>query len=138
MENRKKVSFIVGICIVLIAIFSAVILYKNIRPSKGLSYEQITMEQAAEYMEYGSGYVLLDVRERKEYEEGHIPGAICIPQGLIETQAPEILTDKEQMIYVYCRSGNRSKTAAQKLCDLGYTNITEIGGILDWQGETEK
>lgn len=138
MENRKKVSFIVGICIVLIAIFSAVILYKNIRPSKGLSYEQITMEQAAEYMEYGSGYVLLDVRERKEYEEGHIPGAICIPQGLIETQAPEILTDKEQMIYVYCRSGNRSKTAAQKLCDLGYTNITEIGGILDWQGETER
>lgn len=138
MENIKKVSFIVGICIALIAVFSAVILYKNIRPSKGLPYEQITMEQAAEYMEYGSGYILLDVREQSEYEEGHIPGAVCIPQGLIETQAPEILTDKEQMIYVYCRSGNRSKTAAQKLCDLGYTNITEIGGILDWTGETEK
>lgn len=138
MENIKKVSLIVGICIALIAVFSTVILYKNIRPSKGLPYEQITMEQAAEYMEYGSGYVLLDVREQSEYAEGHIPGAICIPQGLVEDQAPEILTDREQMIYVYCRSGNRSKTAAQKLCNLGYTNITEIGGILDWTGETEK
>ena len=138
MDHSRKIFYIVSICIVLIAVFSGVVLYKNVRPTKGLSYEQITMEQAAEYMGYGSDYILVDVREPEEYDQGHIPGAICIPQGLIEMQAPEKLQDKEQMIYAYCRSGNRSKTASQKLCDLGYTNITEIGGILDWTGETEK
>lgn len=138
MEHKKIVFYIVGICSILIAIFSAIVMYKNVQPSKGLEYEQITMEQAKEYMEYGSGYILLDVREQSEYEEGHIPGAICLPLGSIKQQAQTVLKDKEQMIYVYCRSGNRSKTAAKELCELGYENITEIGGILDWQGETEK
>lgn len=138
MEHTKKVSWIVGLCIFLTVVFSAVILIKTLWPSKGLPYEQVTMEQAAEYMEYEEGYILLDVRTREEYDGGHIPGAVCIPHEEIKEKAEMLLPDKEQMIYVYCRSGNRSKQAAQALCDLGYTNITEIGGILDWTGETEK
>ncbi len=138
MEDSKKAFFIIGICIILIGVFSAFILYKSLRPGRGLPYEQITMEQAAEYMSYEAGYLLLDVRTQEEYAEGHIPGAICIPNEEIEYQAERLLPDKEQLIYVYCRSGRRSKEAAQKLCDMEYANITEIGGILDWQGETEK
>lgn len=138
MEHTKKASLIVVFCIILTAFFSLIILYKTIRPGRGLPYEQITMEQAMEYMEYGSEYILLDVREESEYAEGHIPGAVCVPVGVLENKAEEFLPDKEQMIYIYCRSGNRSKEAALKLCNMGYTNITEIGGIIDWPGETEK
>lgn len=138
MEHTKKVSVIVGVCILLTAVFSAIILWKTLRPSKGLSYEQITMEQAAEYMEYETDYILLDVRTEEEYATGHIPGAICISHDEIGEKADAMLPDKEQMIYVYCRSGNRSQQAAQALCDLGYTNVTEMGGIIDWTGETEK
>ena len=138
MEHTNKVFLIVGLCIFLTAAFSAAILIKTLWPSKGLPYEQITMEQAAEYMEYESDYILLDVRTEEEYAKGHIPGAICISSDEIKAKANELLPDKEQMIYVYCRSGNRSKKAAQTLCSMGYTNITEIGGIIDWTGETEK
>lgn len=138
MEHSKKVFLIVGSCIVLVGVVSAFILYKTLNPSRGKDYEQITMEQAAEYMEYEKGYLLLDVRTQEEYDEGHIPGAICIPNEILIGVAEQKLPDKEQMIYVYCRSGNRSKQAAQKLCNLGYTNITEIGGILDWTGTTER
>lgn len=138
MENSRKAFYIIGTCIVLVGVFSVFILYKSLRPSRGLPYEQITMEQAAEYMSYEVGYILLDVRTREEYAQGHIPGAICIPNEELEQQADKLLLDKEQLIYVYCRSGRRSKEAAQKLCGMEYTNITEIGGILDWQGETEK
>lgn len=137
MELTKKTSVIFSICIVMIVCFSVYILYKNLRPSKGLPYEQISMEQAVEYMEYGSEYVLLDVRDQEEFAEGHIPGAICIPVGEIKGSVEDTLKEKEQMIYVYCRSGNRSKTAAKVLCDMGYTNVTEIGGIIDWPGEIE-
>ena len=87
MEDSKKAFFIIGICIILIGVFSAFILYKSLRPGRGLPYEQITMEQAAEYMSYEAGYLLLDVRTQEEYAEGHIPGAICIPNEEIEYQA---------------------------------------------------
>ena len=135
MEHTKKVFLIVGLCIFLTAAFSAAILIKTLWPSKGLPYEQITMEQAAEYMEYESDYILLDVRTEEEYAKGHIPGAICISSDEIKAKANELLPDKEQMIYVYCRSGNRSRQASEKLVKLGYTSVVEIGGINSWKGE---
>ena len=79
--------------------------------------------------------IILDVRTRKEYDQGHIPGAVLIPNTEIEAKAADLLPDKEQLILVYCRSGRRSKLAAQSLADLGYTNIREFGGILDWPYE---
>jgi len=100
------------------------------------SYRQISMNEAVELMEKENDYIILDVRTIEEYNEKHIPGAINIPNETIGTdQIPE-LPDKEQMILVYCRSGNRSKQASEKLAKLGYTNVYEFGGINDWKGET--
>lgn len=79
--------------------------------------------------------IILDVRSREEFDQGHIPGAILIPNTEIEAKAADLLPDKDQLILVYCRSGRRSKLAAQSLADLGYTNIREFGGILDWPYE---
>lgn len=139
MNHTKKVFIIIGSCILTVAVVCCIILFRAGFGKQGqLLYETISMDQAAEYMEYEEGYILLDVRTREEYDEGHIPGAICIPMDELQERAPSELKDKEQMIYVYCRSGNRSKKAAQKLCNMGYTNITEIGGILDWSGALEK
>ena len=87
-------------------------------------------------MQKEAGYIILDVRTEEEYEEKHIPGAICIPNETIGTEEIEALPDKNRLIMVYCRSGNRSKKAAEKLVKLGYTNIVEFGGINDWKGET--
>ena len=87
-------------------------------------------------METEENYVLLDVRTVEEYEEGHIPGAICVPNETIGEDEIEELPDKEQVIMIYCRSGNRSKQAAKKLLEQGYTNLYEFGGIIDWTGET--
>ena len=97
-----------------------------------VNYENITAQEAKELMDREEGYVILDVRTEEEYAQGHIPGAILIPDYEIETKAEEILTDKDQMILVYCRSGRRSKNAAQVLLELGYTDIREFGGIIDW------
>lgn len=98
----------------------------------------ITSEDAKEIMDSQEGYIILDVRAQEEYEEGHIPGAIVIPHTEIEVRAEEELPDKGQLILIYCRSGRRSKIAAETLAELGYTNIREFGGILDWPYETEK
>lgn len=102
------------------------------------SYRQIDAETAIEWMERETNYVLLDVRTQQEYDDGHIPGAICIPNETIKDEKPDALPDKEQMIFVYCRSGNRSKQAAGKLAALGYTNVVEFGGIIDWPGEVTR
>lgn len=99
-------------------------------------YRQIGMEEAISLMESEENYVLLDVRTEAEFEAKHIPGAICIPNEIIADEPPEALPDKEQLILVYCRSGNRSKQASIKLASMGYSNIVEFGGILDWPGET--
>lgn len=101
-------------------------------------YKQVSMEEGLELMEADSDYILLDVRRTDEFEEGHIPGAINIPNESIGTEEIADLPDKNQTIYVYCRSGNRSKQASQKLVDLGYTNVIEFGGIIDYSGELEK
>ena len=100
------------------------------------TYRQITMEEAVTMMEEETGYTILDVRTAQEYSEKHIPGAINIANESIGTEDIPELPDKDQLILVYCRSGNRSKQASEKLVKLGYTNIVEFGGINDWTGET--
>ncbi len=102
------------------------------------SYMQITQEQAKEMMARDDGHLIVDVRRQDEFDEGHIPGAICIPNESIETEKPAELPDLDQILLIYCRSGRRSKEAAQKLFDMGYTNVYEFGGIIDWTGEVEK
>ena len=101
------------------------------------SYTQISQDQAKEMIEKEDGHIIVDVRRQDEFETGHIPGAICIPNESIGTEQPEELPDLDQIILIYCRSGNRSKQAAQKLFDMGYTNVYEFGGIIDWTGEIE-
>ena len=101
-------------------------------------YEQITAENAKKIMDSGEEHIILDTREQDEYDEGHIPGAILIPYTEIENQAEEMLPDKDKLILVYCRSGRRSKIAAEALSKLGYTNVKEFGGIIDWPYEVEK
>ena len=99
------------------------------------SYRQISMDEAVAMMEQESRYVILDVRTPEEFAEKHIPNAINVPNENIGTDEISQLPDKDQLIMVYCRSGRRSKEAAEKLVKLGYTNIVEFGGILDWKGE---
>ena len=96
------------------------------------------MDEAKALMEESEGYILLDVRTKEEYESGYIPGAINIPLSDINGNVVSSLPDKSQMILVYCRSGNRSRQASDKLSRLGYTNIIEIGGINSWKGEIIK
>lgn len=100
------------------------------------AYRQIAMQEAVEMMGEEDNYIILDVRTEQEYAAGHIPGAIVIPNETIGTEEIAQLPDKDQLIMVYCRSGNRSKQASDKLVKLGYTNIVEFGGIIDWPGET--
>ena len=102
-----------------------------------ISYRQITMDEAVAVIEEEEGYIILDVRTAAEFDEKHIPGAINIPNEAIGTDAIPELPDKDQLILVYCRSGNRSKQASEKLVKLGYTNVVEFGGIIDWPGETQ-
>ena len=99
-------------------------------------YQQIGMDEAIAIMESESEYILLDVRTTEEFADKHIPDAINIPNETIGTEDIPELPDKDQLILVYCRSGNRSKQASDKLVGLGYTNIVEFGGINDWPGET--
>lgn len=103
-----------------------------------MTYEMINMAEAREIFEKEGDYIILDVRTWEEYNDGHIPGAICIPNETIGTEEITQLPNKEQVIYIYCRSGNRSKQAAAKLVELGYTNIVEFGGMIDWSGPIER
>ena len=104
---------------------------------QGAVYVNITAEEAKEIMDSEEGYIILDVRTQEEYDQGHIPGAIVISHEEITEKAEDVLTDKDQLILVYCRSGRRSKIAAEALVELGYTNIKEFGGIIDWPYEVE-
>ena len=101
------------------------------------TYRQITMDEAVNMMAQETGYIILDVRRPDEFAAGHIPNAINVPNETIGTVEIPELPDKDQLIMVYCRSGRRSKEASEKLIKLGYTNIVEFGGILDWKGEIE-
>ena len=104
---------------------------------QGAVYVNITAEEAKQIMDTEEGYIILDVRTQEEYDQGHIPGAILISHEEIAEKAEDVLTDKNQLILVYCRSGRRSKIAAEALVELGYTNIKEFGGIIDWPYEVE-
>ena len=106
--------------------------------SSKTSYRQITADEAAQMMQEETDFVLLDVRTQEEYASGHIPGAICIPNETIGSEEIPELPDKDQLILVYCRSGNRSKQASQKLAEQDYTNVVEFGGINGWTGNLEK
>ena len=97
-----------------------------------LTYEQISAEDAKKLMDTASDYIIVDARTTEEFAEGHIPNAILIPEYEIADRAPDELTDKDRLILVYCRSGRRSKIASQALVELGYTNVKEFGGIIDW------
>ena len=102
------------------------------------TYEQISGAEAKALMDSESGYIIIDARTQEEYDQGHIPGAILIPEYEIADRAENELPDKDQLILVYCRSGRRSKIAAEELVKLGYTNVKEFGGIIDWEYEIVK
>ena len=105
--------------------------------AQAASYEQITQEEAKQIMDTTNGYILLDTRTGEEYDQSHIPGALLIPHTEIADRAEEELPDKDQVILVYCRSGNRSKQASEVLAELGYTHVKEFGGINTWPYEVE-
>ena len=127
----KKLIFL------LLAVMTLAACGQTTKDNQEVVYVNITAEEAKEIMDSEEGYVILDVRTQEEYDQGHIPGAILIPNTEIEDRAEEVLTDKDQLILVYCRSGRRSQLAAEALVELGYTNIKEFGGILDWPYEVE-
>ena len=102
------------------------------------TYDQISGAEAKALMDSKSGYIIIDARTQEEYDEGHIPGAILVPEYEIADRAEKELPDKDQLILVYCRSGRRSKIAAEELVKLGYTNVKEFGGIIDWEYEIVK
>ena len=137
MKKKTKI-LITGIVVGVIAVAAVGIKQHVTADQEGTEYTSITMEDAKEIFQEKGDYLIVDVRRADEFTEGHIPGAINIANEDIASAEPTELPDKEQVIYVYCRSGNRSKQASAKLAAMGYTNIVEFGGILDWTGEVEK
>ena len=127
----KKLIFL------LLAVMMLTACGQDTEKDQGAVYVNITAEEAKQIMDTEEGYIILDARTQEEYDEGHIPGAIVISHEEIAEKAEEVLTDKDQLILVYCRSGRRSKIAAEALVELGYTNIKEFGGIIDWPYEVE-
>ena len=127
----KKLVFL------LLAVMMLTACGQNKENGQGAVYVNITAEEAKQIMDTEEGYIILDARTQEEYDEGHIPAAIVISHEEITEKAEDVLTDKDQLILVYCRSGRRSKIAAEALVELGYTNIKEFGGIIDWPYETE-
>ena len=143
---KKRKTFIVGILFIIFVILVGIWIFQRTQTSVNKDeegennmpkYVSITMEEAKNVFETQGDYIILDVRREDEFAEGHIPGAINVPNEGIQDTEPSELPDKNQTIYVYCRSGNRSKQAASKLVAMGYTNIIEFGGIMDWTGDIE-
>ncbi len=122
---------------IIVFLLVAVLLVGCTPKAEQAAYQQINMDTAITMMAEEENYIILDVRTPEEYSSGHIPGAINIPNETIGSEEITELPNKDQLIMVYCRSGNRSKQASEKLAALGYTNIVEFGGINDWPGETE-
>jgi len=131
---------IIYIILIIIVIGGMVLMFnkndKNIE--KQSKIKNVSMDEIVQIMNENKDYIILDVRTIKEYNEGHIPNAICIPNETIGEEIINKLPNKDQLILIYCRSGNRSKQAAAKLEKLGYTNLIEFGGIIDWKGEIVK
>ena len=120
---------------IILILLAALLCLTGCSAEETMTYQSISQEEAAQKMLLDDGHIIVDVRRRDEYDAGHIPGAVLIPNESIGTEPPELLPDKDQIILIYCRSGRRSKEAAQKLANLGYSNLYEFGGILDWKGE---
>ena len=140
---NKKIILTVTVIILTAAVLAGCIQKTNKEQTEATqvnigTYYQITQEEAKRIMDEESDYIIVDAREQSEYDEGHIKGAIVIPYTEIEQKAEELLPNKTQLILVYCRSGRRSKIAAQSLANMGYKNVKEFGGIIDWQYEIEK
>lgn len=145
MKKNKKWLFAVIAAGVLTAALSACGQDKTGQDTKAAQedtvkaeYKKITAEEAKERMDKDDKVVILDVRTEEEYQEGHVPGAIVIPNETISSEPLEELPDMDQEILVYCRSGNRSAQAAKKLAEAGYTQVYDFGGIIDWTYDTEK
>ena len=137
MKKKTKI-LIAGIAVGVIAVAAVGIKQHVTADQEGAEYTSITLEDAKQIFQEQGDYLIVDVRRADEFAEGHSPGAINIANEDIVSSEPAELPDKDQVIYVYCRSGNRSKQASAKLAAMGYTNIVECGGILDWTGEVEK
>ena len=133
---KRVICVIVLIVIVIGVVF--VFSMKNNNEENKQPIRYVSMDEIKEIMKENTDYIILDARTIEEYNEGHIPNAICIPNETIDESVITKLPRKDQLILIYCRSGNRSKQAATKLAELGYTNLVEFGGIIDWDGEMEK
>lgn len=133
--KTRVVIFIAGIAAGVLAVLAGCNAISASSSASSEAYRRISQDEAQSMMQAESGYAIVDVRRQDEYATGHIPGAICIPNESIGSERPTELPDLGQLILVYCRSGNRSKQAARKLADLGYTNVVEFGGINTWPGE---
>ena len=137
---------LIAIIVILVILVAIGIFLKNRNSStednkvsvKEANIQYVSMNDIEKIMNENENYIILDVRTIEEYNDGHIPGAICIPNETIDENVVNKLPNKEQLILIYCRSGNRSKQAAEKLQKLGYTNLIEFGGIIDWEGQIEK
>ena len=138
----KKIIYIILIIIIIIIGGMFVLNINNKNNDKNIENEAtikyVSMNDIVQIMNENENYIILDVRTVAEYNEGHIPNAICIPNETIDDNIIKELPNKEQLILIYCRSGNRSKQATEKLKKLGYKNLIEFGGIIDWKGEIEK
>ena len=131
----KKYKILIGILLIFSIIAIGCSNESEEREESEASVNTINAETAMEMMASGDEYTLVDVRTQAEYDEGYIEGALLLPLDQLETLSEEQLTDKEATILVYCRSGNRSAQASQILVDLGYQNVYDCGGIVDWPGE---
>ncbi len=132
-HKTKKWYYTITVPALLIIQIAAAVLLLN--SCGGASYNKISQDEAMQMMQEQTDYLIVDVRRPDEFAEGHIAGAINVPNEEITDEMPELLPDKEQILLIYCRSGNRSKEASQKLAEIGYTNVYEFGGINTWEGE---
>ena len=133
----NKIIYIILIILIIVGGYG-VLMNKEKENNKETVIKYVSMDEIVEIMNENEDYIILDVRTLEEYNEGHIPNATCIPNETIGEDITNKLPNKEQLILIYCRSVNRSKQAANKLKNLGYTNLIEFGGIIDWKGEIEK
>lgn len=131
----RKMILVIAVAAVVLAAAVFVIGKSSKGDTDMATYTSITMNEAKEIFKTEGEYLILDVRTAGEYASGHIPGAVNVANEDIKDTEPALLPEKDQVIYVYCRSGNRSKQASAKLAAMGYTNIIEIGGIMDWTGD---
>ena len=132
-HKTKKWYYTITVPVLLIIQIAAAVLLLN--SCGGASYNKISQDEAMQMMQEQTDYLIVDVRRPDEFAEGHIAGAINVPNEEITDEMPELLPDKEQILLIYCRSGNRSKEASQKLAEIGYTKVYEFGGINTWEGD---